>query len=79
MVNEDTGLIEGNVPAMLEYLLLTYGKVTTDEVKEEENTVLNISFNPADPMVTIFRPIEQLQKKAVAAGIRYSQEQLLEM
>ena len=79
MVDDDTGLIEDDVPTVLDYLFTSYGKVTAEEVKEEENTVLNISFNPADPLVTIFRPIEQLQKKAVAAGIKYSNEQLLEI
>ena len=79
MVDDDTGLIEDDVPTVLDYLFTSYGKVTAEEVKEEENMVLNISFNPADPMVTIFRPIEQLQKKAVAAGIKYSNEQLLEI
>ena len=79
MIDEDTGLIEEDVPTVLEYLFTTYGKVTAEEVKDEENLVLNISFNPADPMVTIFRPIEQLQKKAISAGIKYSVEQLLEM
>ena len=78
MVDEDTGLTKDDVPSVLEYLFTTYGKVTAEEVKEAENLVLNISFNPADPMVTIFRPVEQLQKKAVSAGIKYSPEQLLE-
>ena len=79
MIDEDTGLIEEDVPTVLDYLFTTYGKVTAEEVKDDENLVLNISFNPADPMVTIFRPIEQLQKKAISAGIKYSVEQLLEM
>ena len=55
-----------------------YGKVTAEEVKEKEHKCLNISFNPADPMITIFRPIEQLQKKAIEARIPYSEAQLFE-
>lgn len=78
MVDEDTGLIEDEIPIVLEYLITNYGKVTSDEVKQLESDVLSISFNPADPMVTIYRPIEQLQKKATEAAIPYSEAQRLE-
>ena len=78
MVDEDTGLIEEDIPTVLDYLFATYGKVTAEEVKNKESEVLSISFNPADPLVTIFRPIEQLQKKATEAGIPYTPQQLLE-
>ena len=50
-----------------------YRKVTAKEVKEKEHECLNISFNPADPMITIFCPIKQLQKKAIEAEILYSE------
>ena len=78
MVDEDTGLIEDDIPTVLQYLFTNYGKVTSEQVKERENEVLTIAFNPADPMITISRPIEQLQKKATDAGIPYSEAQLLE-
>ena len=79
LVNEDTGLIDDDIPTVLEYLFTNYGKVSSEEVKEKEAEVLNISFNPADPMVTIYRPIEQLQKLAISAKIPYSSAQLLEL
>ena len=78
MVDDDTCLIEEDVPTVLEYLFTMYEKVTAKEVKEKEHECLNISFNPADPMITIFCPIEQLQKKAIEAQIPYSETQLLE-
>ena len=36
MVDEDTGLIEDDVPSVLEFLFTAYGKVTAEEVKEAE-------------------------------------------
>ena len=78
MVDDDTGLIEDDIPTVLAYLFSNYGKVTSLEVKEQESEVLNLTFNPADPMITIFRPIEQLQKKATEAEIPYSEKQILE-
>ena len=38
-----------------------------------------MSFNPADPMVVLYQPIEQLQKLATAAKIPYSSAQQLEL
>ena len=78
MVDDDTGLIEDDIPTVLDYLFTNYGKVTSVEVKEAESEVLNLQFNPADPMITIYRPIEQLQKKASESGIPYSDEQIME-
>ena len=33
LVDEDTGLIEQNLPTVLEYMLRNYGKFTSEEVK----------------------------------------------
>ena len=61
LINKDTGLINDDIPTVLEYLLNSYGKVPSEEVKEREAEVLNISFNPADAMVTIYQSIEQFK------------------
>ena len=79
LVDDDTGLIEDDVPTVLQYLFSNYGKVTSEEFKQLESKVLSLTFNPADPMITIYRPIEQLQKKATEAGIPYSVAQILEI
>ena len=71
LVDYDTGLIEENIPMVLDSLFTNYGKVQSEEVKSKEVEVLNLTFNPADPMITLYRPIEQLQKLATAASIRY--------
>ena len=78
MVNEDTGLLEEDLPTVLEYIFTKYGKTPSEEVIEKEAKVLTMTFNPAEPMVLLYRPIEQLQKMAVTAGIPYSQAQQLE-
>ena len=38
-----------------------------------------MSFNPADPIVVLYRPIEQLQKLVTDAGIPYSSVKQLEV
>ena len=38
-----------------------------------------MSFNLADPMILLFNPLEKLKKMAEAAGIAYTDEQILDM
>jgi hypothetical protein len=47
--NEDTDLIEDDIPTVLTYLFTNYGKVPTRVVKEKENEVLATPFIPSDP------------------------------
>ena len=56
-----------------------YGKVPSEEVKQKELEVLEMSFIPVDLMVVLYCPIERLQKLATAAGIPYSSGQQLEL
>ena len=79
LLNNDTGLIEDYLPTVLQYLDQSYGKVQSEEVKQKEAEVLSLSFNPADSMVALYRPIDQLQKLATAARIPYSEAQKLEI
>jgi len=79
LINEDTGLIEDDLPTVCAYLDANYGVVQSEEVKEKESEVLSTSFNPSEPLIVIFRPIEQLQKLATTANIPYSLEQQLEI
>ena len=71
LIDEDTWLIEHDISTVLEYFFFSYRKVPSEEEKQHESEVLNILCNPADPMVTLFRPIEQLRKLATAARILY--------
>ena len=67
------------MPTVLQYLDKNFGKVQSEEVKQKEAEVLSLSFNPADPMFTLYCPIEQLQKLTTAAGIPYLEAQKLEI
>ena len=78
LLDDDSGLIEDDVPTVLDYLLSNYGKVPSEQVKNKEAEVLIFSFNPAKVKVLLYHPIEQLQKLAISAGIPYSIEQQLE-
>ena len=62
----------------MSFLFTNYGKVPTREVKEKEQEVLSTSFVPSDPMVTIYRPIEQLRTLAEIARIPYTESQIID-
>ena len=38
-----------------------------------------MSFHPANPMITLFGPIEKLEKLSVAANLPYTQNQLIDL
>ena len=76
-MNEDTQLIQEDIPTVLTYLFATYGVVPTEEVKEQENEIYSMTFHPADPLIMLYGPIEKLQKLAGAAWISYTLEQIL--
>ena len=77
-MDHNTGLIEEDIPTVLNSLFAIYGKVQSEEVKIKEVEVLNLTFNPDDSMVTMYRHIKELQKLATAASISYSDAQQLE-
>ena len=58
LLNNDTGLIEDDLLTVLQWLYQNYGKVQSEEVKQKESKVLSNKFNSADPMVTLYCPIE---------------------
>ena len=56
LVNEDTQLIQADIPDVLTYLNDTYGKVPSEEVEQKEAEIRTMHFNPADPMILLFNP-----------------------
>ena len=77
LVHYDTGLIDDNMPMVLDSLFTNYGKVQSEEVKSKEAEVITLTFIPADLMATLYRPIENLQKLTTAANIPYLSAQQL--
>ena len=79
LVNKDTQLIQANIPDVLTYLNDTYGKVPSEEVKLKEAEIRTMQFNPADPMILLFNPINKLVKMGISAEIEYTENQLLDI
>ena len=79
LVDDDTQLIQEDIPDVLDYLFDLYGKVPSEEVKQKEAEIRAMVYNPADPMILLFSPIEKLKKMAIAADIDYTADQILDI
>ena len=64
LVDEYTNLLTQDVPTIMQYLFYNYGKVRSEEVSSKEAEVMNMTWQPSDPIILLTRPIENLQKLA---------------
>ena len=79
LVDKDTQLIQDDIPTVLQFLFNAYGKIPPEEVKQKETDLRTTTFNPADPMIIQYNPIEKLHKMAEAANIAYTENQILDI
>ena len=69
--NKDTNLIDIDIPAVLDHLYQHYGYIEGKEVTIREAGVLTTPFNPVDPMVAVWNPIERIRKFSEQADCSY--------
>lgn len=62
---------------VITYLFRNYGRVTPATLVDEEQKVLQWSFDPALPIVLVFNKVDDLMDLASAAGSPYSARQLI--
>ena len=79
LINEDTQLINEDIPTVLTYLFDLYGKIPSEEVKQKETEIRAMIYNPADPLILLYNPIEKLKTMAISANIPYTNDQLLDI
>ena len=80
LIDEDTQLINRDIPTVLTHLFNIYGKIPLEEVKQKEAKIRPMVYNPMDPLILfIYNPIEKLKKMAVSAAIPYTSNQLLDI
>ena len=79
LIDEDTQLINEDIPTVLTYLFDLYGKIPSEEVKQKETEIRAMIYNPADPLILLYNPIEKLKTMAISADIPYTNDQLLDI
>jgi len=78
MVDEYTNLISEDISTVLNYLMTTFGIVSSEEVAQKEAEVMSMTWIPSDPIILLARPLEQLKKLSLHAGVPYTDAQILE-
>ena len=51
LLDDDTQLIQEDIPDVLGYLFDLYGKVPSKEVKQKEAEIRTMVYHPAEPMI----------------------------
>ena len=76
--NATTNTIQGNIPAILTFLLNTHGNISPDTITTKELEVKNMEYEAeSEPIDNIFTKIEELVEFASAAGAPYSRPQII--
>ena len=77
LIDDDTGLLEGTIPHILQTLFDTYGAITPQSLAAEKAKVEALSYNHSRPIVTIFTTINEYASMAEAAHAAETTEQLI--
>jgi hypothetical protein len=77
LINDNTGLLEGTIPHIIQTLFDTYGAITPQLLAAEKAKVEALSYNRSRPIVTIFTAINEYASMAKAAHAAKTTEQLI--
>ena len=77
MKDRNTGQFIGNVQNILEYLLVTYGKISASQLNEFDTEVSDMHYDPVTPVDTVFNKIEDLLEYGDMAICPFTQPQAM--
>jgi hypothetical protein len=77
LIDDDTGLLQGTIPQILQSLFDTYGAITPQSLATAKAAVEAISYNHARPIVNIFTEINEYANMADAAQAAETPTQLI--
>ena len=75
--NTHTQKIHQSIPEILTFLFTRYGEVDHQAQAAKEDEIRTMVFHPADPLVTIFTPLEDLRELGTYARNPYSEAQIV--
>ena len=78
-LNEDTGLINKPLHEVFAHLYEFYGEVTQHDLKIVERDVDNMNYSITQPPSVIWKAIDDLQRLATAAKLKYTDAQLVDL
>jgi hypothetical protein len=77
LIDDETGLLEGTVPEILQNLFDTYGAITPQTLAAAKAKVEATTYNHARPIVNIFTAINEYANMAEAANAAETTPQLI--
>ena len=77
LIHEETGLLEGTVPVVLQELFDTYGAITPQSLTAAKASLEATVYNHAKPVVTVFTSINEYASMADAANASETDDQLV--
>jgi hypothetical protein len=77
LIDDDTGLLEGTIPQIIQTLFDTYGSITPQSLAAAKAKVEAVTYNHGRPIVTIFTEINEYASMAEAAHAAETTEQLI--
>jgi hypothetical protein len=77
LIDDDTGLLQGTIPQILQSLFDTYGAITPQSLATAKAAVEAIAYNHARPIVNIFTEINEYANMADAAQAAETPTQLI--
>jgi hypothetical protein len=67
LIDDDTGLLEGTIPQIIQTLFDTYGSITPQSLAAAKAKVEAITYNQGQPIITIFTEIKEYASMAETA------------
>jgi hypothetical protein len=77
LIDDDTGLLEGTIPEILQSLFDTYGDITPQSLTAAKAKVEGTTYNHSRPIVNLFTDINEYANMADAAHAAETTEQLI--
>ena len=77
--NDESHAISIPISDILDNLLLTYGEIEEEEVLEAESNLRAKVFDITQPIIILFNEMDQLQKLANAASLKFTDAQFLNL
>ena len=75
--NQFSNTFTSDIPTILHYLFTTYGYITPEELKGQEETLISKVFDIQQPLIILFGELEELQQISVAALNPYTGTQMV--
>ena len=76
-LNDDTGVVEGTVVEIIQYLFQEFGNITDQQLAEAKNKVMQHKYIHDDPISNVFQEIHKYSLMAEAHGTPETSAQLI--